>query len=80
MSASVWRKDFSNCVFWNYHPLAIHHDFIVVANHAAFGWAAIIKVTTRTAIVLNEFGIKLCVPTIVTHAMTADDWTLLRRR
>jgi hypothetical protein len=80
MSASVWRKDFSNCVFWNYHPLTIHHDFIVVANHAAFGWAAIIKVTTRTTIVFYEFGIKLCVPTIVTQAMTADDWTLLRRR
>jgi len=49
-------------------------------DRVATGWAAIIKVTTRTTIVFYEFGIKLCVPTIVTNAMMADDWTLLRRR
>jgi hypothetical protein len=70
----VWRNNFPNRVRWHRCPLTINQNLIVVADCAAQGWAAIIKVTTRTTIVFCEFGIKLCVPTIMTHAMTADDW------
>ena len=54
VSATIGRDDVANRVSGNRHPLAVHSDFIMVANHATLGRAAIPQAAARTLAVISS--------------------------
>src|SRR5262245_66226148 len=66
VSATIGRNDVVNRVSGNRHPLVVHFDFIMVANHATLGRAAIPHAAARALAVISfELRIEVPMPFIV---------------
>jgi hypothetical protein len=66
VSATIGRDDVANRVSGNRHPLAVHFDLIMVANHATLGRAAIRQAAARTLAVISlELRVEILMPFIV---------------
>jgi hypothetical protein len=66
VSAAVRRYHVANRVTGNQHPLAVHLDFVMVADHPTLGRAAIRQAAARTlAVISSELRIEVPMPFIV---------------
>jgi len=67
MSATIRRDHIVNLVIGDRRPFAVHFDFVVVADHAALGRAAVHEVTASALAVISvQLEVKLHMPPIVT--------------
>jgi hypothetical protein len=65
VGATVRRDHVDNRVFGHRQPSAVDLDLIMVANHSALRWAAIILAATRRPVLAFERGIELLMPLVV---------------
>jgi hypothetical protein len=63
MRATIRRDHVVDLVIGNRRPFAVHLDFVMVANHAAWGRATVHEVTAGAfAIVSVELEVKVLMP------------------
>jgi hypothetical protein len=58
-----------NLVLADSHPLTVHFDFVVVADHATFGRTTIRVIAAGAAVFLSEIFVEITMPFIVANPL-----------
>jgi len=68
MRTTIWRDDVVDLVIWNWRPLAVYFDFVMVANHTALSRATVHEVTAGAfAVVSVQLRVEALMPFIVAY-------------
>ena len=65
MSATIGRDRVDNLVLTDWHPSAIHFDFVVVANRTTLSWTTIGVIAARASVFLKQLIVKTTVKLLV---------------
>src|SRR4029077_3390562 len=68
MRTTIWRDDVVDLVIWNWRPLAVYFDFVMVAKHTALSRATVHEVTAGAfAVVSVQLRVEALMPSIVAY-------------
>jgi hypothetical protein len=66
MRTTIWRDDVVDLVIWNWRPLAVYFDFVMVADHTALSRATVHEATAGAfAVISVQLRVKIHMPAVV---------------